>query len=711
METNARNTRVVTELRKAYPSGVVTDLVLISAKLYKIIRDTAEKEWCTIEEYLTRLGFKVLSTRRRGNLTDEEICTMLLNMYPDKKVHGLTSGERPLYDKVLKKARCYNLTPKEYVHKLGFEWGDASSPNGSNRKNEPEPPFLEEGVFLTKDSEGTSAYKKERSAMVEHMEYLHSVYPTQVVTYLRNRDVIRYRAMRYFTKKREITLENYLKLLGFEYRSEPLYTVEEFMGILKERYSGVIEGLWDTDYNLYSSIYEEAKKEGVSLKDYLALLGYSYKPRFSYTEGEIVEILRSEYKNGRVTQLGNRLEGLYYYIYTLAFKRGISISECMALWGLQYIVDSKAKDITKELQEYYPDGIVKNLQRKDIKLYSNLKSAAVYFETTLKLYLEDLGYRSINLKDDALKGALSAIYADGVIQDLRQLDSKLYLDITRLSRQRGKTVIEYTESLGFKYTSGLTDDIIKKKLLELYPDGNVIGLVSRNTRLFHRIIGYIKPKGIVYKDYIISLGLTYNTLKSGRKPLDSETSGELVTARLLKAYPDRILRGSITADKTLYQYIKSKANQQGMSLKEYLADLGFNREKVKQQTDAEIVSRLLDVYPDRRVVKLSTTDVKLYNEVRKLSKGIGLTVQKYIAKLGFKCVKSPRGNVKPDNFTVDVMIKTRLKQLYPSRVVADVSNRDKRLYNAIHRRVSGLDKTTSEYLSDLGYTYVTRKLK
>ena len=175
----------------------------------------------------------------------------------------------------------------------------------------------------------------------------------------------------------------------------------------------------------------------------------------------------------------------------------------------------------------------------------------------------------------------------------------------------------------------MTDKEIIRKLSELYPDGAIIKLKVDHKKLYNLCFKDAKTKRLEMEEYFSSLGFEYK--KEGRYTTN------YIQSYLLRHYPDRIIVNFFRDHFNLYRAVIRKAEKEKLNLEQYLQKLGFtykkNRIPIK---DSEIKDRLLKYYPNRVVNKLQAQDNALYARIMYAANKKGITVKQYIFNLGFK---------------------------------------------------------------------------
>lgn len=119
------------ELEKLYPDYIVKSFYEKDNKLYYKVLSHAKSLKVSMKKYLNSLGFEYIA---RDELSDNLIKNELLEMYPNKKIENLSTKNNKLYYRVYQYARKNNQTIKEYLESLGFSIND-NNENNNKKKN------------------------------------------------------------------------------------------------------------------------------------------------------------------------------------------------------------------------------------------------------------------------------------------------------------------------------------------------------------------------------------------------------------------------------------------------------------------------------------------------------------------------------------------------------------------------------------------------
>ena len=119
-----------------------------------------------------------------------------------------------------------------------------------------------------------------------------------------------------------------------------------------------------------------------------------------------------------------------------------------------------------KIDKIYPDGYVNGLKERAPRVYEEAKLLARDEDLTLKDFFLQNGYifsrntkKKIHSKD---KEDLLLLYPNGKVKDLYKKDVKLYYRILHHARSEFMNIKDYLKKLGFEYVL-FKDDTIEKK--------------------------------------------------------------------------------------------------------------------------------------------------------------------------------------------------------------------------------------------------------
>lgn len=103
-----------------YPDKIVSDLKSMDNELYNSLFQMAKEENTSIKNLLEENGYS-FSRKSIPQMYIEDYLE-ILKLYKDKKVDSLHEKDSKLYYKILTHAKLKNLTLKQYLNSLGFEY-------------------------------------------------------------------------------------------------------------------------------------------------------------------------------------------------------------------------------------------------------------------------------------------------------------------------------------------------------------------------------------------------------------------------------------------------------------------------------------------------------------------------------------------------------------------------------------------------------------
>lgn len=300
-----------------------------------------------------------------------------------------------------------------------------------------------------------------------------------------------------------------------------------------------------------------------------------------------------------------------------------------------------------------------------------------------------------------VKEKLEEVYPDQIIHHISRIPS-LYQAVMRCAYAKNMEIPEYLRSIGYTYevrrggrpigSRQLTEEQIGKRLLEMYPTKKIQNLASQNRSLYNTILNHIKFENVELKEFLKRYGFEYD-VKRGRS-----VSSVPILDELAKAFPSKNV-DSFQKHKSLYERLRRIAKNEGISMKQVLAKFGYSYRHPTDEKEELIIEKLRKLYPNRVVSKL-TKHASLYQRASRHAKSRNIPLEKYIKSLGFKyegANKVPASD-----------IVTELKKLYPDKVVRGISNHPG-LYENVRRQAEKRNLTISQYLRDVGFTYINPK--
>jgi hypothetical protein len=243
------------------------------------------------------------------------------------------------------------------------------------------------------------------------------------------------------------------------------------------------------------------------------------------------------------------------------------------------------------------------------------------------------------------------------------------------------------------------DELKRKHLKDLYPDGKVSGLRAINRSLYQMIFDISKKKNMTMNDYIVSLGF---------EVIDNKVIKENnIKNQLLKLYPNKIVSGVAYGNQSLYQRLILKAQAQKISIRQYVENLGFQYKDARYSDKLEnFIGRLNELYPDKIVKNFHKDEHSLYIKIFRVAKSEGLTVGDYLHKFD---IYYPRGK-KASDVVSDKSVQKQLLLLYPDKVVVNLSMNHPNLYQKVTKLSKEKGFKVPTYLNSIGFSYVGSRI-
>lgn len=138
---------------------------------------------------------------------------------------------------------------------------------------------------------------------------------------------------------------------------------------------------------------------------------------------------------------------------------------------------------------------------------------------------------------------------------------------------------------------------IKTKLEELYTDKKVENILKKDKKLYYEIVKRYKKKNIDLRDYLDSLGFTYE--KSWKEEYTDEKAKKI----LIDMFPDKLVSISLLVknNSALYRYINQNSKEKHIEVSEYIVELGF--EDIERKNTKYDVNNIKILYMDYNVNK------------------------------------------------------------------------------------------------------------
>lgn len=204
----------------------------------------------------------------------------------------------------------------------------------------------------------------------------------------------------------------------------------------------------------------------------------------------------------------------------------------------------KTLDLIKtELKKEYPSGVVSNLRQMNNPLYIKLRDYAKENDTSIKEVLEKNDF--IYLRKSIIRMyvedfiELEKLYPDYKVESFYEKNSKLYYRVLSHSKSMKTSLKNYLNSLGFEYVAreDISDNSVTSELSKLYPNKKVEKLSAKNSKLYYRIYQLAKKEHMEMNEYIKKLGFEVVEAKSDEKKTSTkkETSKKEASPKKEKA--------------------------------------------------------------------------------------------------------------------------------------------------------------------------------
>ncbi len=236
--------RIRGRLEKLYPNKVVVGLRKYHNSLAQIIFAVAKKRGMNQNQYLDKLGFSFVDSRK---VEIEVFKSKLTEIFPDKIISNISRTRLGLYQRIGGMAKKANMSIEEFVSSMGFKYVDC----------------------------------REKEELKNIKEQLAKFYPDgNVVSVFRKHHSL-YRKTFLLAKQEGLTVHQYLEKLGFNYvtskNKEHMAIEEEIKKELLTKYPcRSFDGLSKKDRSLYYKVKRLAIKKNQTVKELLSDLGFTF---------------------------------------------------------------------------------------------------------------------------------------------------------------------------------------------------------------------------------------------------------------------------------------------------------------------------------------------------------------------------------------------------------------------------------------------------
>jgi len=287
-----------------------------------------------------------------------------------------------------------------------------------------------------------------------------------------------------------------------------------------------------TSNALYMKLYNAAKEAGMQPSEFAQSLGYNYLSRKNETD--LIKIHTAKL-TAFFEQYGS-LDKLYYINVSLynnlcasAKNRNMSLKEYIAMLGFTYNVRmNRIKELIRDLTAHWDKHrTFQKLHIYDVSLYKRLLLAAKKAKMPPSEFAQSLGFNYlsqanetdlIKIHTDKLKAFIEQY---GSLDKLSTLRPSLYDTLTKSAKNRNMSLKEYLAMLGFSYTEKNEIDLIKihtdklKAFVEQY-GSSLDKLWKINSSLYHNLHVSAKKRKMSLKEYLATLGFSYTERKKRR---------------------------------------------------------------------------------------------------------------------------------------------------------------------------------------------------
>ena len=168
--------------------------------------------------------------------------------------------------------------------------------------------------------------------------------------------------------------------------------------------------------------------------------------------------------------------------------------------------------------------------------------------------------------------------------------------------------------------------------------------------------------------------------------------------QLLEIYPNKIVE-RISSQTNLYSFILRYSKMYNMSISDFIESLGF-KVKIQRKTMKSLEECLLEIYPNKHIVRLREIDSNVYDRIRSYAKKEGKKITQYLEDIGFTYEKSSYRKIK-----LKLNIKDELLKIYPNGIVFNLYKESPLLYQKLYRLSQKQKTTINEFLENMGFEY------
>ncbi|MDF2879659.1 MAG: hypothetical protein K0R54_216 [Clostridiaceae bacterium] len=345
------------KLTDLYPDKKVANLKKDNPRLYRDLRSECIYKGITINQFLANIGFEcidcvdftnyeeqyniqnITSNVSINPISEEEVVSELLKLYPQKEVFMLKQLDESLYYQILKKCQKNKIKTNEYLTTLGFRVlktkDEAVKSIGEGNLNNCK--YIAEKIL--KNCKSCKIDEEVKNLFTLFQSLGVNIEKCQFITPLYNIVVKR-------ANELNMELNDYIESLGFKVPNT--WCFPTLIEQIRELYPDNIITDFSANHALYRRTYNKAKKEDMTIEEYCESLGFKI---FLKYPGQL--------KN----MLSNKNE--------------------------QEVKELEIK-LYNQIVELYPDKILKNIEESQV--YPDLIVLSVQKKQSIQTLLKDFGF-------------------------------------------------------------------------------------------------------------------------------------------------------------------------------------------------------------------------------------------------------------------------------------------------------------------------------
>lgn len=169
-----------------------------------------------------------------------------------------------------------------------------------------------------------------------------------------------------------------------------------------------------------------------------------------------------------------------------------------------------------------------------------------------------------------------------------------------------------------------------KTIDEMYPNGIIGGFKQKNIKLYNKCKAIAKAESKTLKEFFNENGYEYFRV-------DIKEMYKKDAEALMALYPNKYVVDLHKNDSKLYFKILNHSKIEFNSLEEFIVHLGFTYDKyASEESLKDIFTKLDNLFPDRKIEKLSMKNQVLYSRIYKIARKEDLSVTEFLSKKGYK---------------------------------------------------------------------------